>query len=338
MSMRMRSLAILLTLAVASAVAAQDSRPVAFVNARLVPISGPVIERGTLVVKNGKIEAIGADVAAPPGARVIDANGKTILPGLVSAVSRAGLGGPPPRRDEPAGGGRRRGGATPMPSGGGGGGSANRAATKIADGLYGKQPVFGELLRLGVTTLALTPNGFGFPGQGAVLRPDGKTTSELVANDGAFVHVAMTRTGETKKLLKETFEKAKQVVEARKKPPEPPPAAAPAAGEAKPPEKAPDAKEPPKGSSRRSRNRSRNQSPNRSPNRSRSRSRSRSPRIARKARAVDSLSRRRRSAPSRRRTRTSKWWPTCSRASSARSCRSTAPRTSCTGRPRWPTT
>ena len=109
-----RSLAISLALATAATAAAQDARPVAFTNARLVTIAGKTIERGTLVVKNGKIEALGADIAVPPGARVVDASGKTILPGLVSAFSRAGLQAPPPRTEDrqPQG---RRGGRPDFP-------------------------------------------------------------------------------------------------------------------------------------------------------------------------------------------------------------------------------
>ena len=45
----------------------------------------------------------------------------------------------------------------------------------MVESLYAKQDVFGELLRTGVTTLALPPAGNGFPGLGAVLRPDGRT-------------------------------------------------------------------------------------------------------------------------------------------------------------------
>jgi imidazolonepropionase-like amidohydrolase len=100
MSMQATTLVCLFALATATAAAAQDGRPVAFTNARLVTVSGATIERGTLVVKNGKVEAIGADAVVPAGARVIDATGKTILPGLVSAWSRAGLNAPPPRGEE----------------------------------------------------------------------------------------------------------------------------------------------------------------------------------------------------------------------------------------------
>ena len=80
------------------------------------------------------------------------------------------------------------------------------------------------------------------------LRPNGKTVEQLTRNDDAFVQVTMVRETATKKLLKETFEKAQKLVEERKKPPEKPAPAAPAgeakAGEAKPG----DAKtQPPKG-------------------------------------------------------------------------------------------
>jgi N-acetylglucosamine-6-phosphate deacetylase len=59
----------------------------ALTNARIVLSPGKVIERGTLVIRNGVIEAVGADVAPPADARVWDAAGKTIYPGLVDAYS-----------------------------------------------------------------------------------------------------------------------------------------------------------------------------------------------------------------------------------------------------------
>src|SRR5262249_56777503 len=64
-------------LAVAAAILAancraQDARPVAFTNARLLTVDGPPIERGTLVVKDGVITALGKDAAAPAGAQLVD--------------------------------------------------------------------------------------------------------------------------------------------------------------------------------------------------------------------------------------------------------------------------
>jgi imidazolonepropionase-like amidohydrolase len=115
MSMQRSLLPALLPLALASVGAAQSTRPVAFTNARLVTVAGDPIERGTLVVRNGKIEAIGADAVVPAGARVVDASGMTIMPGLVSAWSHAGLSRPRPTRTEgpQRGRGRRRSEPTP---------------------------------------------------------------------------------------------------------------------------------------------------------------------------------------------------------------------------------
>jgi len=64
----------------------------AYVGARLIPIAGPEIERGVLVVREGKILALGAvgAVTIPADARQIDAGGKVIMPGLVDTHSHIG--------------------------------------------------------------------------------------------------------------------------------------------------------------------------------------------------------------------------------------------------------
>ena len=227
----------------AAGLRAQDVRPIAFTNARILTISGAPIERGTLVVRNGKIVAVGADVAAPAGARIVDCEGGTLMPGLVSAHSRAGLVSPPPTFSVEAGPrrGGRRGQGTPPPDSGARG-VQNSAATKVAERLDPKQEVFGELLRAGITTLALTPPGDGFPGFGAVLKPDGTTLEALVVDDDAFVFLGMQRDARVKKALKDGFEAANKAVAARKAPKEAPKPEAKAAdgskpgGEAKPAE------------------------------------------------------------------------------------------------------
>ena len=79
------------TLVGASPLAAQD-RPQAFVGARLIPIDGPEIEKGTLVVEHGKIVAVGPvdAVQIPEGANQVDVAGKIIMPGLVCTHSHIG--------------------------------------------------------------------------------------------------------------------------------------------------------------------------------------------------------------------------------------------------------
>ncbi|MBL8738847.1 MAG: amidohydrolase family protein [Planctomycetes bacterium] len=66
-----------------------NTGPVAFTHARLLPGGAPAIADGVLVVHNGKITALGgADTPIPEGAKVVDCRGKTITPGLIDASFR----------------------------------------------------------------------------------------------------------------------------------------------------------------------------------------------------------------------------------------------------------
>ncbi|MCH7754872.1 amidohydrolase family protein [candidate division KSB1 bacterium] len=63
----------------------------ALVNARIVQAPGRVIEKGTIVLRDGTIEAVGAGVKPPADARVWDYEGLTIYPGLIESYSHLGL-------------------------------------------------------------------------------------------------------------------------------------------------------------------------------------------------------------------------------------------------------
>ncbi|MBE7515972.1 MAG: amidohydrolase family protein [Chloracidobacterium sp.] len=75
-----------------SLTAAAQKKPVAFVNAKIIPIVGPQLDQGTIIVQNGKIAAIGdsRSIKVPSGATVIDAKGKVIMPGLIDSHSHIG--------------------------------------------------------------------------------------------------------------------------------------------------------------------------------------------------------------------------------------------------------
>ena len=60
-------------------------------NARIVTVSGPDIENGTIVIRDGKIEAVGANVTVPTGAQTIDGNGLSVYPGMIDAGTNIGL-------------------------------------------------------------------------------------------------------------------------------------------------------------------------------------------------------------------------------------------------------
>jgi imidazolonepropionase-like amidohydrolase len=63
----------------------------AITNARIVTVSGPEIENGTIVIRDGRIEAVGASVSVPAGALNIDARGLSVYPGMIDAGTAMGL-------------------------------------------------------------------------------------------------------------------------------------------------------------------------------------------------------------------------------------------------------
>lgn len=60
-------------------------------HARIVTVTGPVIDNGTVVISNGRISAVGKSVVIPGGAKIIDATGLSVYPGMINAGTSLGL-------------------------------------------------------------------------------------------------------------------------------------------------------------------------------------------------------------------------------------------------------
>ncbi|NOT48396.1 MAG: amidohydrolase family protein, partial [Acidobacteria bacterium] len=120
----------------------------AITNARIVTVSGATIEKGTIVVRDGLIEAVGANAAAPADAQVFDGTGLTVYPGFVDALTNLGL--QAPARP-----------ATPAGPGGGGGQAAAAAAAAAA----------------------ASPSNSNYP---AGFRPEEMTLDDVRAGDAQF--------------------------------------------------------------------------------------------------------------------------------------------------------
>lgn len=72
-------------------IAQSESGVYAITGARLVTLTGEVIDKGIIILRDGLIEAIGQDITPPVDAIVIDAEGLTVYPGFIDAFSQAGL-------------------------------------------------------------------------------------------------------------------------------------------------------------------------------------------------------------------------------------------------------
>ena len=81
-------LAIAISFAATSGAQAQT---IAITGGTVYPVSGPRIENGTVLIRDGRIVAVGASVTIPDGATRIDARGKWVTPGFINSATTLGL-------------------------------------------------------------------------------------------------------------------------------------------------------------------------------------------------------------------------------------------------------
>ena len=169
----------------------------AITNARIVTVSGPIVERGTVVIRNGLITAAGANITAPPDARVIDGTGLTVYPGLIDSYTDLAL----PE-------------AAAAPSPGGGGGAAflvlQAQARPSPGGPNSTQPaglqpevMAEDTIRaggneiessrnIGITTALTVPRSGIWMGQSALINLAGETPQQMIVRSPVAMHVSFT--------------------------------------------------------------------------------------------------------------------------------------------------
>jgi dihydroorotase-like cyclic amidohydrolase len=187
-------------LSIVALAAEEPSRPKSFAiqGAKLIPVSGPVIEAGTIVFEDGLITAIGRDIQIPPGAWVIEGKGLTVYPGLIDAMSSVGL---PDQQDRGrgAGGSGNRGGSgnqgeLPVSAG-----PEDRPATKTwalaADEFDPASDRVKAWREAGFTSAVVAPMDGIFPGQAAVINLAGDRASEMVIQPQAALVINIGYSG-----------------------------------------------------------------------------------------------------------------------------------------------
>src|SRR5688500_17509926 len=167
-----------------------DAQSYAITNARIVTVSGTTIEKGTVVVRDGLIAAVGADAKAPADAQVFDGTGLTVYPGFVDALTNVGMqtarptGSPTPGASTtispPA--------AQPVsnyPVG-------LRPELLAADDLRGGDAQFESARNAGFTTAVTVGRTGIFNGQSAVINLAGETVSGMIVKAPFAEHVSFT--------------------------------------------------------------------------------------------------------------------------------------------------
>ncbi len=162
-----RFIAVVFAFVTLGAHAAAQDQVTAIRGARIYTVSGPVIDEGVVLIRNGTIEAVGRAVTIPPGATVIEAKGQIVTPGIIDA--RTGFGVNPVDAWETSG--------------------ALVPQVRVVES-FTLRPN-SDWLREGVTAVYVTPgpeNVLG--GMGAVVKLAGRT-SDVVVSDAAGMSASL---------------------------------------------------------------------------------------------------------------------------------------------------
>jgi len=156
----------------------------ALTNARIETVTKGRIDKGTIVIRNGIIEAVGANVTAPGDARVVDLAGRTVYPGFIDLTSSMGLPTPP----QPQGG-----------PGGGGGGGPNAGAPARNVGLEPGRVIANEVAPAvadirasrdaGITTALVAPSRGAFRGLSALIPMRDDSSAQYVVKAPVAMHM-----------------------------------------------------------------------------------------------------------------------------------------------------
>jgi imidazolonepropionase-like amidohydrolase len=184
----MRLFAACFLIALASLVVAAQGPPpapgtIAIRGARLLTVVNGEIANGALVVKDGKILAVGpaADVKVPPDAKIVEAAGRTITPGLVDAHSHLGLGASGGETEDNEG-------SDPV-----------TPQLRVIDSIHpeGMAPDRNQFLNAvseGVTTVIARPgSGNVIGGQSAAIKLRGRTIDDMVVRFPCDMKMALGR-------------------------------------------------------------------------------------------------------------------------------------------------
>jgi imidazolonepropionase-like amidohydrolase len=150
--------------AMLGATAVASAETVAITGGTVYPVSGPRILNGTVVIRDGRIAAVGANVAFPAGARRIDARGKIVTPGLINAQTQLGLvevGGERATRNTSARG-------------------VINADFRPWEGFFSQSAYIAATREDGVTTVGIMPAGSFVAGQAAAMDLADGTASDMV--------------------------------------------------------------------------------------------------------------------------------------------------------------
>jgi len=149
--------------------AAQAQDVIAIKAGKIITVSGREIMNGVVIVRGGKIVAIGANIPIPDGAKVLES--PVVMPGMVEAATSRGM-------DSP---------------------NENVAVVPFVNTSDGIDPVnvtFDDALRDGITTLHILPgNATVVGGTGIIVKPTGPTVENMLIRKPSAMKLSLAPSG-----------------------------------------------------------------------------------------------------------------------------------------------
>jgi hypothetical protein len=182
---------------------AQPPSGIAIRNARIITGSGPIIQKGTVVLRNGLIDAVGESVSIPGDAWIIEGEGMTVYPGLIDSISTWGITDASVATPTPASAGRGAGGAPVAQTAANAApparGPEDRPMTfswlRAADQINNNDRRIESARNAGFTSAVTWPKRGIFAGQGSVINLGGEKAADMIIMPSAGQYVTVSNGG-----------------------------------------------------------------------------------------------------------------------------------------------
>jgi imidazolonepropionase-like amidohydrolase len=158
------------------------AQSIAITGGTVYPVSGPKLMNATVLIRDGRIAAVGANVSVPGDATRIDARGKWVTPGLIDGGTQLGL-------TEIS--------AVPATSEGAYGGADVAAAFNVAEGINPASTLIPITRIEGVTTTLAVPAGAWISGQAVLIDLDGATIEQMLVRSPVGILVDFSEGSKT---------------------------------------------------------------------------------------------------------------------------------------------
>ena len=156
------------------------AQTIAVTGGTVYPVSGPKLANASVLIRDGRIVAVGTSVSIPPGVTRIDASGKWVTPGLIDGAGQLGL---------------VEIGAVSATREGTVQGDTIAAAFNVAEGINPASTLIPVTRIEGITTALAVPSGNLVSGQAVLIDLDGATMEQMVVRSPVGIVADLSESG-----------------------------------------------------------------------------------------------------------------------------------------------